>query len=155
MNEGNTTFRRAQSNHETILQKRKIQDFGSTFLLLCHDAIDLYVSLLCQSAGCKSTDALAEKVLLLQNKGIDLGENSFADACIIDAAYHYTNTTCVELMHKVSAAYLSLRTAILEYMVDNCIMCYSDGKVTHTITGVQLEASEYSYKYTVEHFYQL
>lgn len=155
MNEGNDLFRRAQSNHETIIQKRKIMDYSYTLPMLCHDAADAYLLLLCQHVGCKSSDALAERILLLQNTGISLGVDAFANACIIDAAYHYTNTECIELMHKVLAAYLSLRTAVLEYMVDNCPMAYEDGKVTHAVTGVQLEAPECSYKYTLECFYQL
>jgi len=158
INGGNYYFVRAQKLHSQIMQCKKEENLCVNLCNICYDAAKLYVNMLDSWCTLKYKHTLPLLILDLQDKGVNIGAKAFEHACILYAAYSADhNTVSANMLHKVLASYMEMRTAILEWSQDNCSPEYDSDKhlYTHKITGVCLKVGVVSASYSLDQFYEL
>lgn len=155
MSNGNGTFIKAQITHKSIMQKRQDGKFDSTLIEACYTATNTYLKLLLEAHHLPASDSLLETVSFLKAYGVTLGSNALNYACTLQAMYGIHETDDASLIHSMVHAYISLRTLILEYLLDNFEPVWQGGSAHHGVTGVDIVAHEYSYTYMFELFYEI
>lgn len=155
MREGNSLFMTAQKHHASIMKQREELSLGNSSVSDCYQGIGVYLAVLCNALQYKTKTCLVDTVAVLQKNGVDLGEHAFEHACVLEAVHKNSSAQIQEIINKVVYAYLTMRSAILEYLLDKFEPEYKDGCVIHFPTGVVLEATEFAYKYTLESYYDI
>lgn len=155
MNKGNDLFVSAQTHHKAVIKCRSNASYNDSLINDCYDAIVQYLDLLLPAVECKKQENLLITVSYLKSNGISLGDRVLDYVFVLQAMHEIKHTADTELLHKLVYSYMSLRTLILEYMLDNFEPIYRDRHVCHEVTGVVLKAPAFAYRFTLEKYYEI
>lgn len=145
-------FNKAQELHKSIMEQRRSRSYNlvgiPTDVLL---AATLYTKLIFEHQMVESPHTLISQYRALHNKGILLEPVKFDDVCVISAvAVDASPVTTADVDQQVKS-YLTLRTAVLEYLIEVDPPVWKDDKIYHSATGVCADG----YKYALEHSMQV
>lgn len=151
----NKLFLNAEGLHRNVVNAKQKQLFNEVMIKTCRQAIYAYVELALMACDIQACGSLPGNILTLQEMGNFDVINAYSQAAVIEAAYLSKFHKQVQECHLVCANYLNLRTAILEWLIENKPPKFDNGNCYHEATGVRIEAEPYSYTHALEEYYDI